>query len=158
MLNHEKMDPLLKSHSMISSLISSRWILDNPKISDNYKDFLAVASALAIQGHHGSLKRPTSYISKGLDIFDDKEIFLRQIEAFQRIEELESISQNLELGSFIEFTSTWQSHLHELSKILIKSSSSIKGKFTDFREPYFIINLLYSALLDADRMDAAGLE
>ena len=62
MLGHVKIDPLLKSHSMISSLYCSWCIHNNSKISDNHRDFLAVASALAIQGHHGSLKRPTSYL------------------------------------------------------------------------------------------------
>jgi CRISPR-associated endonuclease Cas3-HD len=128
---HKKIDPLLKSHSMISSLFCSKCILDNPKISDNYRNFLAVASALVIQGHHGSLKRPISYLSKGLDIFDDSEIFLRQIKAFQSIEELERISENLGLESFVKFTKKWESHFCKFSKILSKSSSFAEKKFSD---------------------------
>src|SRR5215203_368187 len=89
MIGHMKIDPLLKSHSMISSLYCSWCILDNPKISDSHRDLLAVASALAIQGHHGSLKRPTSYHINGLDVFDDEKIFARQITAFQKIDEIE---------------------------------------------------------------------
>jgi CRISPR-associated endonuclease/helicase Cas3 len=158
LLGRMKLDPLLKSHSMISSLYCSWCILDNSKISDDHRDLLAVASALAIQGHHGSLKRPTSYLIHGLDVFDDKKIFTRQFEAFQNINELEKISENLRLRSFVEFTKNWDRHFYEFSNVLRKSSSYIQKKFLDLREPYFIINLLYSILLDADRTDAAGLK
>jgi CRISPR-associated endonuclease/helicase Cas3 len=158
MLGHMKIDPLLKSHSMISSLYCSWCILDNPKISDSHRDLLAVASALAIQGHHGSLKRPTSYLRNGLDVFDDKEIFARQIKAFQKIDEIENISQSLGLRSFVEFTKNWNPYFYEFSKILLKSPFFIQKEFPDLKEPYFMINLLYSALLDADRMDTARLK
>ena len=94
MLNHTDIDPLLKSHSMISSLYCSWIILNDLTISDRYRHFLVMASSLAIQGHHGSLRRPTSYL-KGLDNFDEKEIFSRQIKAFENINELERISKNL---------------------------------------------------------------
>ena len=81
-----------------------------------------MASALAIQGHHGSLKIPTSYLIHGLDVFDDKKIFTRQLEALQNINEIEKISENLRLGSFGEFTKDWDRHFYEFSKVLWKSS------------------------------------
>ena len=158
MLGHVKIDPILKSHSMISSLYCSWCIHNNSKISDIHRDFLAVASALSIQGHHGSLKRPTSYLIHGLDVFDNEMIFTRQIEAFKNISEIEKISEDLGLTSFVEFSNKWDRHFLEFSKILRKSSSQIHKKFPDLREPYFMINLMYSVLLDADRMDAAELE
>jgi CRISPR-associated endonuclease Cas3-HD len=67
-------DPILKSHSMISSLYSLWTILNEDKITEANKEFLALSSALAIQGHHNSLKRPTTYL-KRLDVFDDRRIF-----------------------------------------------------------------------------------
>jgi CRISPR-associated endonuclease/helicase Cas3 len=158
LLSRIKIDPILKSHSMISSLYCSWCIHNNSKISGNHRDFLAVASALAIQGHHSSLKRPTSYLIHGLDVFDDEMVFTRQIEAFKNIREIERISENLGLASFLEFTNNWDRYFFEFSKVLWKCSSQIQKKFPDLREPYFMINLLYSVLLDADRVDAAGLE
>lgn len=151
-----KQDPLLKSHSMISSLYCS-WVISNDSsISDGYKDFLATASSLAIQGHHGSLKYPINYI-KGLENFYDKDIFSRQIEsAPENTIELEKISHNLGLPSFMNFSKSWENYIDHFEDILMKSSR-IHKRFTHFQEPYFLINLLYSSLLDADRMDAAGL-
>ena len=155
-------NPLLKSHSPISSLYCSWIVFNDDRISDNYREFLTMASSLVIQGHHGSLKRPTSYI-KILDKFDadadEKNIFLQQFNAFENIDELERISKELGIQSFVKFTQTWKSHLRDLcDQIVIPIDRSIIGKkFSDCREPYFLINLLYSALLDADRLDAAWL-
>jgi hypothetical protein len=144
---------------MLSSLYCSWCILDNSRISDNHRDLLAIASALAIQGHHGSLKRPTSYLIHGLDFIIKKvQAFTRQFEAFQNINEVEKISDSLRLGSFIKFTKNWERHFYEFSKDLRTFSFYIQKKFPDSMEPYFMINLLYSVLLDADRMDAAGLK
>ena len=148
-------NPLLKSHSMISSMYASWIVFNHSDISKELRDFLGLAAAIAIQGHHGSLKRPTSYL-KGLGTFYDQEVFSKQIESFSQVEEITQITNNLDIGSFIEFLESWKKHFFELRQKLIKSISSL-AHFIDKREPYFMINLLYSVLLDADRMDASGL-
>jgi CRISPR-associated endonuclease Cas3-HD len=64
LLNPEaKVDPLLKSHAMISSIYCSWVILNDPTISDAYRKFLALAAAIVIQGHHGSLKSRAKYVN-----------------------------------------------------------------------------------------------
>lgn len=155
-LKQASSDPLLKSHSIISSLYCSWLIQNDTKISDMYRDFLVMASSLVIQGHHGSLKRPTRYYIGMQDTFADKGIFSKQIEAFERIDELEKITQNLGLKSFIEFTKLWEDHLNRLGCIL-RRIDPIKQKFDSSKEPYFLTNLLYSSLLDADIMNVANL-
>ena len=99
-------DPFLKSHSMISSLYCS-WITINDIFQIlQYRDFSTIAASLAIQGHHGSLKRPTMYL-KGLDFFEDesRKIFSRQVDSLiENIDEVEGITQELNLPSFKKFT------------------------------------------------------
>jgi CRISPR-associated endonuclease Cas3-HD len=123
-------NPLLKSHSMISSMYCSWIILNDLQISDEYRDFLALASAIVIQGHHGSLKRGTYYT--GLSDFVTGEIFSKQIESFRSTGELEKISQNLgddicckvqgmdlvKLGSIREFTNVWEDHFFKLQDLI----------------------------------------
>jgi CRISPR-associated endonuclease/helicase Cas3 len=142
-------DPILKSHSTISSLYSLWIILNDQEISQSNKEFLALASSLAIQGHHNSLKRPTTYQLK-LDAFDNKGFFGIQMSSFP-IEEMERISTNLKLKSFNEFSKIWQDQVF-LMKLIRKCLKSI-----DSFEPFYIINLLYSCLLDADRMDVSSI-
>jgi CRISPR-associated endonuclease/helicase Cas3 len=146
---------LLKSHSMISSMYASWILMNDPQITKENRDFLSLASGIAIQGHHGSLKRPTNYL-KGLGTFYDQEIFSKQMDTLSELKEIRTITNNLGLESFDQFAKSWQEYFFELRKKLIKSSWCVRN-FDDWREPYFLINLLYSTLLDADRMDASGL-
>jgi CRISPR/Cas system-associated endonuclease/helicase Cas3 len=50
----------------------------------------------------------------------------------------------------------WEEHLFRLGSIL-RRTDPIKQKFDNFKEPYFLINLLFSSLLDADSMNVANL-
>jgi CRISPR-associated endonuclease/helicase Cas3 len=149
------LNPLLKSHSLISSLYCSWVILNDDKIS-GYRQFLAMASALAIQAHHGSLKRPTSYV-KVIDNFYDEDVFAKQVDSFESIHELERISKDLGICSFTKFIKAWDTHFYDFRDLIVFPSYIIEKIFMDNREPYFLINLLYSCLLDADRLDVAGL-
>ena len=151
-----KVDPFLKSHAMISSLYCSWVILKDPAISDTNKKFLALAASMVIQGHHGSLKSRIKYLSN-LDYFKENDIFSKQIESFKVYEqEMETITTfDLGIKSFREFCLSWQSYLFHFSKEIILLQNII---FKDKMEPYFIINMLFSALLDADYFDAAELE
>jgi len=151
-----KVDPFLKSHAMISSLYCSWTILNDPAISSTNKRFLALAASMVIQGHHGSLKSRTNYGSN-LDYFNENDIFSKQIESFKAHEqEMETITTfDLGIKSFREFCLSWQSYLFDFSKDIVLLQNVI---FEDTMEPYFIINMLFSALLDADNFDAAELE
>ncbi|MGC2383778.1 MAG: CRISPR-associated helicase Cas3', partial [Nitrososphaeraceae archaeon] len=149
-------DPFLKSHAMISSLYCSWIVLNDPEISATNKKFLALAASIVIQGHHGSLKSRIKYLSN-LDYFKENEIFSKQIESFKVYEqEMETITTfDLGIKSFREFCLSWQSYLFYFSKEIVLLQNII---FKDKMEPYFIINMLFSALLDADNFDAAELE
>jgi CRISPR-associated endonuclease/helicase Cas3 len=155
LLNEMNFDPLLKSHSFISSLYSSFVISRDPEIVNENRDFLILASSLAIQGHHGSLKRPTNVL-KGFDFFDERKIFLQQIESFQNIKEMEIISNNLKIFSFSKFINEWETCLFEFGKTLIRWNKIVKN-VKDYRDPYFLIHTMFSSLLDADRLDASSL-
>jgi CRISPR-associated endonuclease/helicase Cas3 len=161
-------NPLLKSHSMISSMYCSWIILNDLQIPGEARNFLALASAIVIQGHHGSLKSKDYYT--GLSDFITKDIFPRQIESFRCSEELEKISQNLgndicrevqdmnfvKFRSINEFIDVWEDHFFILQDLISDYTANLI--YDDPFEPYFTINLLYAILLDADRMDVAGLE
>jgi CRISPR-associated endonuclease/helicase Cas3 len=151
-----KIDPYLKSHSMISSLYCSWIILNDSTISTTNKEFLALAASIVIQGHHGSLKSRTKYLSN-LDYFYENNIFSMQIESFKvHEEEMETITTlDLGLKSFREFCRLWQEHLFNFQQKIVLLQNFI---FEDKMEPYFTINMLFSALLDADNFDAAELE
>jgi len=148
-----KIDPFLKSHSMISSLYCSWLILNDTTISDINRNYLCLAASLVIQGHHGSLKRPTSYL-ENLEQFNKEEIFSKQIESLnESLQELERITtHDLGLDSFIEFTNSWQDHLFDFCRNII-----LLGPATYSKEQYFTINLLYSALLEADVSHAGSI-
>lgn len=154
--NGEKIDVFLKSHAQIGALYCSWLILNDKEISEDNKKFLALAASLVIQGHHGSLKSRDKYVIN-LDYFNESKIFLKQIESYKVHEqEMEQITTNdLKLKSFIEFCKCWEDHLFDFStKIVLLEKLS----FQDKMEPYFIINMLFSSLLDNDNMDAAELE
>ena len=151
-----RIDPYLKSHAMISSLYCSWIILNDPTISTTNREFLALAASIVIQGHHGSLKSRNKYLTN-LQYFDENDIFSKQIESFKIHEqEMETITTfDLGIKSFREFCLSWQDHLFNFRKFIGILKDII---FEDKMEPYFIINMLFSALLDADNFDAAELE
>jgi CRISPR-associated endonuclease/helicase Cas3 len=153
-LSGAKGDVFLKSHAMISALYCSWLIRYDKAISDTNRKFLALAASLVIQGHHGSLKSRGKYTTN-LDYFNENKIFAKQVESYKvNQQEMEMITtSDLGLNSFIEFCKEWEDHLFYFSnKVLAKPI------FEDEMEPYFLINMLFSALLDSDNMDAAELE
>lgn len=146
-------DPLLKSHSLISSLFC-HWVVTNDnKISGNSK-ILGVSAALGVQGHHGSLKRPDIFSNRIENFFDEK-ILERQIDSIQKNPEVDKICKDLGIGSFTEFCNGWEEHLEEMIENLWRLENP------RYSEPnyhlYYLTNLLFSVLLDSDRTDAAGI-
>jgi CRISPR-associated endonuclease/helicase Cas3 len=140
-----------------SGALYCSWVIINDKeISDSNRKFLALFGSLVIQGHHGSLKSRVKYLSN-LDYFREHDIFAKQIKSYEStIQEMEAITtEDLGLGSFVEFCKQWKDYLFTFSKDILLLQ---KLDFVDKIEPYFIINMLFSALLDADNMDAAELE
>jgi CRISPR-associated endonuclease/helicase Cas3 len=150
-----KVDVFLKSHSMISALYCSWLILHDDTISENNRKFLALAAAIVVQGHHGSLKSSPGYF-ENLKFFNKQEIFQKQIESF-KIHELEMetiMTRILKLKSFKEFCQRWKDAEFNLSHKLLFDEFN----FADKMEGYFTINMLFSALIDNDNMDAAELQ
>jgi CRISPR-associated endonuclease/helicase Cas3 len=145
--------PLLKSHSPISSLFCYWAIKNDEKISTGAKT-LSVLAALGVQSHHGSLKRPDILDSGMRNFFDDK-ILERQINSMQKNIEVESICNNLGIASFSEFFHDWQRHFEDMTFELwsFKNPDIIDPAFST----YYLANLLFSILLDSDRLDAAGI-
>lgn len=149
-------DVLLKSHAMISSIYCSWVLIHDKQISEANRKFLAFAASLVIQGHHGCLKSQDKYYDRIID-FRDKKIFENQIESFKFYrDEMETITtHDLGLMSFSEFCRCWHQFLSSVFKNLVLSTIRLSG---GEMEPYFVINMLFSALIDADTMDAAKLD
>ena len=74
----------------------------------------------------------------------------------QNLNELEQISTSLNLPSFTDFSNNWRDALTSLAGKLINVDATL-NQFTRSNEPYFVTNLLFSILLNADRMNAAGI-
>ena len=145
--------PLLKSHSPISSLFCHWAIKNDEKISNSAK-ILSVLAALGVQSHHGSLKRPDILDSGMRDFFDDK-ILERQINSMQKNPEVERICNNLGIPSFSKFSNDWKTHFEEMTSELwfFENPDRSDPAFST----YYLTNLLFSILLDSDRLDAAGI-
>jgi CRISPR-associated endonuclease/helicase Cas3 len=76
--------------------------------------------------------------------------FPQQISSFQNMDEMEKITTNLSTKSFKQFSNIWQDQIFDLLKIIRSCIKSIESF-----EPFYTIDLLYSCLLDADRMDVS---
>lgn len=93
--------------------------------------------------------------------FNENKIFSKQIDSFKKFEqEVETITIiDLGLKSFREFCPSniegWQDYLHYFVRNIVLLE---KLTFSEKMEPYFIINMLCSALLDTDNFDAAELQ
>lgn len=141
-------DPFLKSHSTSSSLYG--YLVTSRNVSEQFLGFLTM---MLIQGHHGKIPSPRDSV---LRIFKYSEQLKSQIDSVQNKEELSSILSKQSYPSFEECkplaTATALLSFH-------KSLSEFVGHLEEkiSLRPYFLSNLLFSALLDSDRMNAAGI-
>lgn len=142
----------LRYHSMLSSLYG--YFASTRLVSDtDLQQLLALYTLMAIQSHHGVLEKPTSSVVKIHKW--KKETFEAQILGVERISELDLILSDLGLPKFSEFAR----QTNELIRNAISAGANF-GRSKKLGNPlahYFILNILFSNLIDADRMDAAGL-
>lgn len=140
-----KQDPFLKSHSTSSSLYGYHAC---KRLFNN--NFLAFAAMMLIQGHHGGIPSPSSVV-KRIVIHDDD--LRQQINSIKYPQELDAILTAEGLPAFSECVSMVKPiELHNIRKdfdVEVLKINSFK--------PYFQLNLLFSALIDSDRMNAADI-
>ena len=141
-------DKLLKSHSTISSLYAyycSKHIMMN----DNFLPFITL---IIVQGHHGMIPNPSNAIIR---IYNHRERLKKQFESFEYIYEIDSL---LIKNSFPQFLSCKpliekMKKLHEIGESFKTELKLIGGLY-----PYYLTNMLFSILIDADRIKAADLD
>lgn len=137
----------LKSHSTSSSLYG---YYACKKIVDD--EMLSFLTLMLIQGHHGAIPSPSSAITR---FFTHEEELQKQLLNIFDLGELDAILLKENLPTFTEFKNQHFDIL-DLHKIKKKFESIIANDLA--MKYYFISNILFSALLDADRIDASGME
>ncbi|HBY57408.1 MAG TPA: CRISPR-associated helicase/endonuclease Cas3 [Candidatus Atribacteria bacterium] len=165
-------------HSFISALftyyIVKQYLTDKKLINERYYKYLQVISFLVVKRHHGNL---TNILDEVID-FDQnsEEIFLKQTNSIN-FNEINSIYQNLfpkinfkyDCNLFkkniLESNAVYiYNKLDRYEKKYVKDLSRQEKKLIrnldkeDTLFYYFITLLLYSLLLDADKIDAADLK
>jgi len=142
-------DLMLKSHSMLSALYA--YFAAGRLLPESDRGHAVPAYvSLAVQAHHGALNSPTIAATKS---FGFRNTLAEQISAIERRNELDLILTEAELPTFSEFESQIQS---QVERRIRASVELVKVPGEDL-SPFFLLNLLFSVLIDADRMDAAGL-
>lgn len=142
-----KYDQFLKSHSTSSSLYG--YYACKKLVSD---DFLAFATMMLIQGHHGRIPAPSSVVKR---IHIHREELKQQVSSIQYPQELDAILTAEGLPAFSECANLVKpiGELHKMKMDFDASTAKISSL-----KPYFQLNLLFSSLIDADRMDAANID
>jgi len=143
----------LRAHSFLSSLYGYYAIetVHDPNLQQLWRLF----TLMIVQSHHGALAKPAAIARKFADP-DAQRVLSTQIKEIDMINELDTDLINLQMPKFSDFAD----QINDTIKSVLRcggSFSNIKTKFKDPFAPYFILNTLYSSLIDADRMDAAGL-
>ncbi len=146
-------DSMLKAHSMLSALYG--YFASRNLFSDSeYGGLIPLYVSLAIQSHHGALETPTIAASKNLD---RRDTIAEQISAIERRDELDLILQEAGLSRFSEFSSQLESEIMSRLRAQAVMNRETAKLFGKNLTPFFLMNLLFSVLIDADRMDAADL-
>ena len=141
-------DSFLKSHSTLSSLYG--FLACQKVVGDNFLSFMTL---IAIQGHHGGMPSLGAALIR---INAHREELNQQIDNIEYLDEIDDLLAEYNLPKFSECRKLINSIavLHKAKQNvdarLKKMSSSVRA--------YFITNMLFSALIDADRMNASGLE
>src|SRR5579883_766021 len=153
-LRGEDVDPRLSSHALTSALIGYLWARDALTDRDErepVRDFLPLAVFLTIRRHHGFLRDASQEAS--LDV-GDRELIERQWHALRgaAFDELLSLVgspwSGTELGARIE--EFWSSEeTRQWRRLLRRLSRAEDPRF------YLTENLLFSLLIDADRLQTA---
>ena len=138
-----------KNHSFLSSIFTF-YVVENylKKEKINFEANLAIISYIVVLAHHGNLKRVSSLFLYQNETFNKKNIS-NQIEDLLKSEiTLENFYKKYDINYYYFLENIEVIH-QELSKSLL--TFSLESNFNN----YFYILLLYSTLLDADKMDAS---
>lgn len=155
-ISQKKVNLELRTHSPLSALYSSyasNRIFDS---SDGNRDFLLLEyfGALSVLGHHSRLSSPLRAASKLLSWQSNLQEQVGSIHGSKH-EELEKILSELSLPRLEDFESAWKTCLkrfHTNAQTVVRKIDR-EGQLSS----YYLVNILFSSLLDADRLDAAGL-
>lgn len=147
---HKKINPELKAHSPLSSLYCYYSVIECTDIQHADRPMLGYFGSLPVLGHHTRLLSLLDAANK-LRCWKGK--LKEQILDIRNShnEEIEKILNKLGLPAFENFDLEGTFKKFKNNNDIIKR---IKGKGL---ASYYLVNLLFSALLDADRLDAAGL-
>ena len=145
-----------KAHSPLSSLYcyyAAKQILSS-HLPEQDATLLAYLGAITVLGHHGALVSPTKAASKLRAWKSNLGEQLRSLQGIH-LEETELILNELKLPSFANFCDRWETEL----KDLMRKSQEIPADSNNSHNLswYYLLNLLFSVLLDSDRLDASGL-
>jgi CRISPR-associated endonuclease/helicase Cas3 len=135
-------DPILKSHSTVSSLYAL--VASMKKFSDTDLPLLAM---MIVQGHHGRIPSPKEAVKR---IIEHGSKLKQQLTNVHRESDLAHFLQELGLP---EYNSVMAAVNKTALSNLITRSERCKQRSLS---RYFATNIVFSALVDADRMDAAG--
>jgi len=153
-------------HGLLSALFTFAVVknyLEQSKNGGGLADYLPLFSFLAVKRHHGNLLNAMNEIS----IPDpEKEVLEEQLAALDRVEveeifkallsdEDQDVKINIKIdgNSIIDYVSNGA--ILEIKGKVRRQLRDLQSKGDIF--PYFLVQFLYSALLEADKMDAAGL-
>ena len=139
-------DNFLKSHSTISSLYA--YYSTEKLLIDNLLPFITL---MIVQGHHGMIPSPSSAIIR---IYKHREQLMKQFENYKHKDELDSVLAKNSLPKFLECRSLIETIkiFNEIRKRFVKELEHINGLY-----PYYLTNILFSILIDADRIKAANI-
>jgi len=149
----QKVDQMLKAHSPLSALYayhvsSAIFGKSNPRYS-----FFRLIALTSVLSHHGALASPLQNFSILKEWIDNR--LENQINAIKNAKnELNLILGEIGLPVFPEFQEIKSGFFGLLKDIKTVFSYSKKYWLANF----YLSNLLFSSLIDADRMDAAGIE
>ncbi|MDO5656195.1 MAG: CRISPR-associated helicase Cas3' [Flavobacteriaceae bacterium] len=141
LLNQDPIDLRLKRHAQIGGILSY-----NQLKTENIKD--ALISLYIIFHHHSNLSDVDQLIGR-IDNLETKDILLSQSKSLEnKLKEIESINQlkNLE-GSWV---------FGELDDLCLDLEDYLRDDSTI--EDYYLINFLFSLLIEGDKMDASDTE
>lgn len=145
-----------KAHHGFLSAVFGYYIIKNYLINNNIVDSVDFASIafLVILKHHGNLPNIDDANTK-VKIKNDNKIALEQIKDIKNTlinlpdESLDSFYKDFDI-SINNFLETYDDLISEISEALEELS------YEEKLDNYFYIVLFYSALLDADKMDASN--
>jgi len=142
---------ILKSHSLLSSLYAYYAARD---VESEFGQIMPVYVQLIIQSHHGILQSPKDAIIK---LYENLNLLKKQLFSIQHTDELERILETLNLPPFFHFKKEIDCLVREEVKSVVKLQQEQQRIFKNPLSPFFLVNLLFSILTDADVMDAANL-